>query len=430
MGTMVIVGTQWGDEGKGKIVDFLSQKADVVVRFQGGSNAGHTVAISKERFILHQIPSGILRPGKVCIVGNGVVLDPHALMAEIEELRQRGCVVDERNLLISGEAHLVMPYHKKIDVSRERKRGKDKIGTTGRGIGPVYEDKVARIGIRVVDLLDEEIFRRKLAQNLEEKNPYLVNQLGEEPLEFEVIFQEYQNLAQRIRRYVVNTSRVIDQAIRDGKNILFEGAQGSLLDVDHGTYPFVTSSNTVAGQACCGSGIGPTKIDLVIGVSKAYTTRVGSGPFPTELTDEIGSYLQKRGGEFGATTGRPRRCGWLDTVVIRHAVRINGLSAIVLTKLDVLSGLNTLKICTGYRYGGEEYEDFPLSFRVLKDCEPVCEELEGWSDEISNTRDFSKLPTPCKHYIKRIEELIDTEIILISQGEERNQAIVLREPFW
>lgn len=424
----IIVGTQWGDEGKGKIVDLFASSADLIVRFQGGSNAGHTVVIGDKKIILHQIPSGILSPRKRCIIGNGVVLDLETLLAEIRELKSMGYFQDDSTLLISEVAHLVMPYHKKIDVAREKARGKGKIGTTGRGIGPAYEDKVARVGIRVVDLFAPEIFRNKLELVLPEKNWYL-ERLGEKGLDLDEVYQSFQRMASKIKKNVTNTSLIIDRELGKKKNILLEGAQGTMLDVDHGTYPYVTSSNTVAAQACIGTGIGPTRIGRVIGVSKAYTTRVGSGPFPTELTDELGERLREKGGEYGATTGRPRRCGWFDAVIVRYAVRVNGIDSIALTKLDVLNGLSKVKICTGYRYQGEEYSEVPSSIRVWEECEPVYEGMDGWNEDIGGVKRFDDLPRNAKRYVRRIEKLIGVKTILISVGNDRKQTILLENPF-
>ena len=428
MAGVVIVGTQWGDEGKGKIVDILASSADLIVRFQGGSNAGHTVVIGNKKVILHQIPSGILSPRKKCIIGNGVVLDLEQLLNEISDLKSQGYMKDDSALLISEEAQLVMPYHKKIDLAREKARGKGKIGTTGRGIGPAYEDKVARVGIRLIDIFDPEIFRSKLEQVLPEKNWYLTR-LGEEGFDLDGIFQDFSGMVSKIKKYVANTSLVVNEGLGKKKNVLLEGAQGTMLDVDHGTYPYVTSSNTVAAQACTGSGIGPTMIDRVIGVSKAYTTRVGGGPFPTELTDETGERLREKGGEYGATTGRPRRCGWFDAVVVRYAVRVNGIDSIALTKLDVLNGLSTLKICTGYRFRGKTYSEVPSSLRIWQECKPVYEEMDGWSEDISAVRELDKLPRNAKRYVREIEKLIGAKIMLVSIGNERKQTILLENPF-
>jgi len=429
MASVIVVGTQWGDEGKGKIVDFLAEQADTIVRFQGGNNAGHTVVVKDKKVILHLIPSGILHPNKKCIIGNGVVIDPRDLLNEIESLKSRDCLKNNSRLLISEGAHLVMPYHKKIDIARENLKDGKKIGTTGRGIGPTYEDKVGRIGIKMIDLLDKEVFKEKLGYNLKEKNFYLVHYLKEKGVEFEEIYNEYIELGIKIKEYVANTSLIINEDIKNGKNILFEGAQGSLLDVDHGTYPFVTSSNTVAAEACIGSGIGPTKIDKVIGISKAYTTRVGEGPFPAELNNELGNSLRERGEEYGATTGRPRRCGWFDATMVKHAIRINGISGLVITKLDVLSGLNKIKICTGYNCKGEMYSEFPSSLKTLEACLPIYEEMEGWSEELNEIREYGKLPDNARRYIDRIEKLLDTEITIISLGTRRDQTIILKNPF-
>jgi len=384
--------------------------------------------IGNKKVVLHQIPSGILSPRKKCIIGNGVVLDLEQLLNEISDLKSQGYMKDDSALLISEEAQLVMPYHKKIDLAREKARGKGKIGTTGRGIGPAYEDKVARVGIRLIDIFDPEIFRSKLEQVLPEKNWYLTR-LGEEGFDLDGIFQDFSGMASKIKKHVANTSLVVNEGLGKKKNVLLEGAQGTMLDVDHGTYPYVTSSNTVAAQACTGSGIGPTMIDRVIGVSKAYTTRVGGGPFPTELTDETGERLREKGGEYGATTGRPRRCGWFDAVVVRYAVRVNGIDSIALTKLDVLNGLSTLKICTGYRFRGKTYSEVPSSLRIWQECKPVYEEMDGWSEDISAVRELDKLPRNAKRYVREIEKLIGAKIMLVSIGNERKQTILLENPF-
>ncbi|MDP2968331.1 MAG: adenylosuccinate synthase, partial [Deltaproteobacteria bacterium] len=350
MANIVIVGAQWGDEGKGKIVDLLTRYADIVVRFQGGNNAGHTIVLKGEKFVFHLIPSGILYENKQCVIGSGVVVDPAVLIEEVNELKKRGYLKDDSQLMVSEEAHLILPYHRRIDIARDRVF---KIGTTGRGIGPAYEDKVARYGIRVVDLMDEEVFRKKLKTNLLQKNAYLSEVLKEEGFELSEIFDEFLRFKKQLEKYVRNTSLILYDEIQKGKHILFEGAQGALLDLDHGTYPYVTASNTVAGNACAGSGIGPTMIDSVIGVAKAYTTRVGEGPFPTELKDQVGERIREKGGEYGATTGRPRRCGWFDAVVVNHAIRINGIQEVAITKLDVLNDFDKVKICVGYRVNGK-----------------------------------------------------------------------------
>lgn len=424
---IIVVGAQWGDEGKGKIIDLLAEFADVIVRFQGGSNAGHTLVVKGEKFVFHLIPSGILHKGKRCIIGSGVVLDPKVLVEEIDSLKEKGYLQDDSQFLLSEETHLIFPYHKMIDNGRERIRS-GKIGTTGRGIGPAYEDKASRDGIRVIDLAEEEIFRRKLEENLAQKNYYLSHVLQEEELELEPLYQEYMKYGERLRRYVTNTSLFLTQQIKDGKKILFEGAQGSLLDVDHGTYPYVTSSNTVAGNACTGAGIGPTQIDLVLGACKAYTTRVGGGPFPTELLDEIGATLREKGGEYGATTGRPRRCGWFDAVVARHAVRVNGLGGLAITKLDTLTGFKTIKMCTAYRMEDKVITEFPPSVDVVARCQPIYEELEGWHEEISGAKEISQLPPAAQRYLARIEELTQTPIHIVSVGAQRDETIIHRNP--
>jgi adenylosuccinate synthase len=425
---VVIVGTQWGDEGKGKIVDLLAEHADMVVRFQGGNNAGHTMVVGGEQFICHLIPSGILQD-KTCIIGNGVVVDPAVLLEEIDALSNRGINVTADKLKISEKAHLIMPYHKQVDHAREKFKGDKKIGTTGRGIGPAYEDKATRRGVRFVDLLDPDVFGEKVTAILDEKNFYLKNYLSAETLDSQKIIDQYQTYAQRLSPYVTNVSLVINAAIQSGGQVMFEGAQGTHLDIDHGTYPFVTSSNTLAGNACCGSGLGPKQIDEVIGIVKAYTTRVGKGPFPSELFDEIGDGIQKRGAEFGATTGRKRRCGWLDTVILRNAVRLNGLTGLAITKLDVLNGMQSLKICTGYEYQGEMLEDFPASLKVLAECKPVYESHPGWSEDISTMRKLEDFPKNAKSYFDRISELTQTPLHIISVGADRDQTVVLKNPF-
>jgi adenylosuccinate synthase len=425
---VVIVGTQWGDEGKGKIVDLLAEHADVVVRFQGGNNAGHTMVVGGEQLITHLIPSGILQQ-KICVIGNGVVVDPAVLLEELDHLASRNIDIGPDKLKISEKAHLIMPYHQQIDHAREKFKGDKKIGTTGRGIGPAYEDKSTRRGIRFVDLLDPEEFREKVNTILDEKNFYLTHYLSAEALDGARIIEQYEAYAKRLAPYVTNISIIIDRAIKKGQQVLFEGAQGTHLDIDHGTYPFVTSSNTLAGNACCGAGIGPAAITDVIGIVKAYTTRVGKGPFPAELFDEIGDRIQEKGAEFGATTGRKRRCGWLDTVILRNAVRLNGLTSLTVTKLDVLGGLDSLKVCTGYEYKGEILNDFPASLKVLGDCKPVYETLPGWQEDISGIKDMNDFPVNVKNYLNRIEELTQTPIHIVSVGAERTQTIVRQNPF-
>ncbi len=425
---VVIVGAQWGDEGKGKIVDILTEKAEIVVRFQGGNNAGHTVIAGGEKFIFHLIPSGILHAGKTCVIGDGVVVDPEVLIEEMDVLKKKG-LFRPRDLLVSKDAHLIMPYHKKLDIAREKLRGRNKIGTTGRGIGPAYEDKISRCGIKCGDLLNEADFRAKLKSNLLEKNHYLTTILHEEGFELQKIYHKYMTLADVIAPYIKNTSRFLSEAIKDKKNILFEGAQGTLLDIDHGTYPFVTSSNTVAGEAATGSGIGPSRIDTVIGITKAYATRVGEGPFPTELAGEEADRLREQGGEYGATTGRPRRCGWFDAVAVRYSARINGLDGLVVTKLDVLDNLKKIKVCTGYRYNGKLIDDFPTESSILFKCETVYQVIDGWLENTQGIKSFKKLPKKAQAYIQRIEELTGVGVIIVSVGAKREDAIILKNPF-
>jgi len=429
MANVIIVGTQWGDEGKGKLVDLLTEFAHVIVRFQGGSNAGHTVVVGDRKFVFHQLPSGILRDNKLCIIGSGVVLDPATLLEEIDEVKKKGFLGNDDALMISEEAQIVFPYHKRIDVARERRKGSHKIGTTGRGIGPAYEDKISRMGIRLVDMTDEQVFRYKLESNLEEKNFCLINQLQDEGFSFQELFDQYRAFGDRLSRYMANTSLAINHEIEKGKDVLFEGAQGTLLDVDHGTYPYVTSSNTVAASACVSAGVGTKKIDRIIGVTKAYTTRVGEGPFPTELHDATGDHLRASGGEFGATTGRPRRCGWFDAVVVKHAARLNGLTDIALTKLDVLGGLEKIKICTAYKYKGKSINEYPASLPVQEGCEPVYEELSGWDEDISLVKDISDLPSNAQRYVRLIAQLAGVDICMISLGDERRQTMMLKNPF-
>jgi len=426
MANIVVVGAQWGDEGKGKIVDLLTRYADLVVRFQGGSNAGHTIVLKGEKFVFHLIPSGILYKNKKCIIGSGVVLDPAVLIQEMDELRKRGYLKDDSQLMISEETHLILPYHRRIDTAREKTF---KIGTTGRGIGPAYEDKVARCGIRAIDLLDEKTFREKLEANLIRKNAYLTQVLNEKGFEFSEIFDEYLQYKSRLEGYVKNASLILHEAIQKGKHVLFEGAQGALLDVDHGTYPYVTASNTLAGNACLSSGIGPTMIKSVIGVAKAYTTRVGEGPFPTELQDELGEKIRQKGGEYGATTGRPRRCGWFDAVVVNHSIRLNGIREMVITKLDVLNDFDSIKICVGYRADGKIFHHVPSNLELLKRAEPVYEEMKGWKTEIQGARDVKDLPREARRYLKRIEKLIGTRMAMISVGSERSETVRVRNPF-
>jgi adenylosuccinate synthase len=430
MANVVVVGTQWGDEGKGKIVDIYAEHADVIARFQGGNNAGHTLVVKGKQTILHLIPSGILHAGKSCIIGNGVVVDPQVLIEELDGLRERGLLPEDMRLFLSDKAHVIMPYHRRIDIARESHNVGKKIGTTGRGIGPAYEDKIARVGIRVCDLLDEEIFREKLERNVTEKNFYLTKLFGEEPIDSASILEEYRVYADRIRPYAADCSLILQKEITKGKKILFEGAQGSHLDIDHGTFPYVTSSNTVSGNATCGTGVGPSAIQSVVGICKAYTTRVGEGPFLTELKDEIGARLQQVGQEFGATTGRKRRCGWLDMVLVRHAVRVSGISGIALTKLDVLTGIEKLKICTGYRSETEEFtESVPANLRLLANCRPVYEEMDGWTEDIRGAKRIEELPRNTRRYVERLEDLAGVRMVLISVGPDRDETISLADPF-
>lgn len=425
MSTLVVVGIQWGDEGKGKLVDFLTQKAHMIVRFQGGNNAGHTIVIDGEKYILHLIPSGILHKGKKCIIGNGVVIDPAVFLSEIDNLRKRGIDIND-SLFISKNAHLIMPYH--IAIEKEYEKDK-KIGTTGRGIGPAYTDKIARNGIRVIDLLYPEILLTKINSNLYIINFLLENLYKASPLKAEDIYNLYLKYGQEISKYVVNTEILINHGIESGNNILFEGAQGTLLDIDHGTYPFVTSSNTVTGGVCTGAGVSPLKINKILGVAKAYTTRVGEGPFPSEINDAMGECLRQKGGEYGATTGRPRRCGWLDMVALKYAIRINGLTGLAITKLDVLDGIDKIKICIGYKYNDTVYHDFPKEINILQNCEPVYDELEGWKESTAGVRDFDKLPENAKIYIKEIEKILQTKVQIISTGQGREDTILVEEFF-
>jgi len=424
MPSRIVIGAQWGDEGKGKIIDILSKKSDYIVRYQGGNNAGHTVVIGDESFILHLIPSGILHKGKICIIGNGVVVNPKALISEIEDLRRRSIKVDG-NLLISEEAHLIFPYHWKMDELRELSKGKGKIGTTKRGIGPCYTDKVSRCGIRMVDLLDDEIFQKKLRENLKEKNKILRNVYGFKGFSYNKLYKQYCGYRKEIRKYIGDTKLIINEALDRKKRVLFEGAQGTLLDVDFGTYPFVTSSNTIAGGACAGTGVGPAKIGEVIGVVKAYTTRVGEGPFPTEFSDKLMRIIRNKGKEFGATTGRPRRCGWFDSLLVRHAVLVNSIEEIVVTKLDVLDDLEKIKVCVGYRYKGRLYKNFPANTEMLFNVKPVYEELPGWMSDTTKVKTYSKLPKNAKKYLSCLANMLGVKIGMVSVGSDRKQIFKL-----
>ncbi|TLY26165.1 MAG: adenylosuccinate synthase [Nitrospirae bacterium] len=427
MGALAVVGTQWGDEGKGKIVDLLARDADMVVRYQGGSNAGHTVVKGETTFVFHLVPSGILYRGTTCVIGNGVVVDPAALIEELDGLRAKG-VRTEGNLFVSQAAHVIMPYHKAIEKASETQKGGRRIGTTGRGIGPAYVDKMARIGIRMGDLLDPPYFRQKLEDNVAETNALLQALYHAPGFHAEKIFQEYLRYAERLRSMIVDTGLLVDKAITKGKRVLLEGAQGTHLDVDHGTYPYVTSSSASAGGACTGVGIGPTVIDAVLGVAKAYTTRVGSGPFPTELSNEVGAMLQKQGNEFGATTGRARRCGWYDAVLVRCAVRVNGLTSLAITKLDVLDHLDEIRTCTGYKFKGRRLDEIPQEMAILSACNPVYETWPGWKRSTTGITAYRALPVEARRYLARLEELAECPIDLVSTGSKREQTIVLRNP--
>ncbi|MDT8903278.1 adenylosuccinate synthase [Anaeroselena agilis] len=427
MSAVIVIGTQWGDEGKGKIVDNLAEKADVVVRYQGGNNAGHTVVVDGKEFKLQLLPSGILYKDKTCVVGNGVVIDPAVMIKELRTMQSQG--VETSDLKVSNRAHLIMPYHRLLDEVEEDYRGEHKIGTTKRGIGPCYMDKNARSGIRMVDLMDEEEFAAKLERNLEAKNHLLQAVYGAEGFDFEQLRAEYLGYAQVLRPFVADTSVYINEALKGGKKVLFEGAQATLLDLDHGTYPYVTSSHPIAGGACIGAGIGPTKISKVIGVVKAYTTRVGEGPFPTELNDATGDLIRNRGREFGTVTGRPRRCGWLDAAVVRYAAQVSGLDYLAVTRLDILDGLETLKICSGYKYKGQLIGEFPASLKVLSEVEPVYEELPGWTESITGVRAYADLPANARRYIERLSEIVGVPLGIVSVGPARDQTIVLHEVF-
>ncbi|OES46310.1 adenylosuccinate synthase [Domibacillus iocasae] len=424
MSSVVVVGTQWGDEGKGKVTDFLSENAEVVARYQGGNNAGHTIKFNGVTYKLHLIPSGIFYSDKICVIGNGMVVDPKALVKELEYLHGHG--VSTENLRISNRAHVILPYHLKIDEVEEERKGANKIGTTKKGIGPAYMDKAARMGIRMADLLDRETFEEKLAHNIAEKNRLLERFYETEGFKVEDILDEYYEYGQQIKDLVCDTSVVLNDALDEGRRVLFEGAQGVMLDIDQGTYPFVTSSNPVAGGVTIGSGVGPSKITHVVGVSKAYTTRVGDGPFPTELNNEIGNQIREVGREYGTTTGRPRRVGWFDSVVVRHARRVSGLTDLSLNSIDVLTGIETLKICTAYRYKGELITEYPANLRTLAECEPVYEELPGWTEDITGVKDLSELPVNARHYIERVSQLTGIPLSVFSVGPDRNQTNVVR----
>lgn len=421
----VVIGAQWGDEGKGKITDFLAAEADVVVRYQGGNNAGHTVEVEDKRYKLHLIPSGILNDNALCVIGDGVVIDPEALINEIMYLEKEGISVNPDKLVISDRAHLIMPYHKVIDSLSEKSKGKDDIGTTGKGIGPCYADKHERSGIRICDLLHPDIFKEKLTANVIVKNKIIRALYEGEELDSSEIYNTYMEYAETIEKFVRDTTVVLYEALKAGKKVLFEGAQGTLLDIDYGTYPFVTSSHPISGGVCVGAGVGPTAISSAIGVCKAYTTRVGKGPFPTELEGELGDYIREKGFEYGTTTGRPRRCGWLDLVIVKYGARISGLTDLAITKLDTLSGMDKLMVCTGYEFNGKIIDYFPASLEDLARCKPVYEAMDGWDDSVQNAKSFEELHENAKKYLRKIEEYTETRISIVSVGPNREQTIVV-----
>lgn len=424
MSTRVVIGAQWGDEGKGKIVDLLSDKADYVVRFQGGANAGHTLKFDDKKVVLHLVPSGIFNGDADCVIGNGVVIDPIALVEEIKGVKEMGFTL-EGKFFISQTAHVILPYHKLLDQLKEKRRGGDAIGTTGRGIGPAYVSKVSRVGIRMVDLLDRDILRDKIEQNLKDINFALENLYKEPTLSTDDLMNELEDSIKTLEPFICNTTNMLHEGIKNGKSILLEGAQGTLLDVDHGTYPYVTSSSPTSGGACTGSGIPPTALDHVMGITKAYCTRVGNGPFPTELLDEMGEELRKKGQEFGATTGRPRRCGWLDLVALKYVVQLNGINELTLTKMDVMDGFDEIKVCTGYKLNGKETDVFPLSLDEIREVEPVYTALPGWKNSIEGITDWNKLPSTAQSYIRFIEDYLGVKFTIISTGPKRSETIVL-----
>ncbi|NFG28593.1 adenylosuccinate synthase [Clostridium botulinum] len=423
MSAFIVLGAQWGDEGKGKMTDYLAEEAEVVVRFQGGNNAGHTVEVGDKQYKLHLIPSGILYDDKLNVIGNGVVVDPKALFEEINYLEGVGVKVTPEKLIISDRAQLIMPYHKTLDVLKEKARGKNDIGTTGKGIGPCYTDKFERCGIRVCDLMHEDVFKEKLEENIRMKNDYITKVLGGEPLSFNEILNEYLEFAKKLRPFVQDTSVKVYDNIKENKTVLFEGAQGMLLDIDYGTYPYVTSSNTTAGGVCSGIGVGPNMVTNAVGITKAYTTRVGKGPFPTELIDETGDWIREKGHEYGVTTGRSRRCGWLDLVIVKTAARVSGLTSLAVTKIDTLAGLEKLKVCVGYKFDGKVIDYFPASLEDLAKCEPVYEDFDGWDDSVAEARTYEELPENAKKYLNRIAEFTDTKISIIGVGPKREQTI-------
>lgn len=423
MANVVVVGMQWGDEAKGKVVDYLAQEADYVVRYNGGNNAGHTVVVGEEVFKFHTVPVGVLNEGVTAVIADGVVLDPKVFVGELEGLKERGITADR--IKVSGNAHVLMPYHKLLDSLEENAKGDKKIGTTGRGIGPCYADKVSRTGIRFWEMIDPERFKTRLAECLEKKNLLITKLYGGEALDFDSLYKEYSEYAKKIAPYVCDTATIIYEASQECSNIVFEGAHGSLLDIDHGTYPYVTSSHCISGGATLGTGVGPTMIDRVIGVAKSYTTRVGEGPCPTELFDKTGDYIRERGHEYGTTTGRPRRCGWFDSVVVRFTARANGATCIALTLLDVLTGLDTIKVCTHYEIDGKVVKNFPTDVVTLAKAVPVYEELPCWKEDISKVKSFAELPANARNYVARIADLVETPVCMVSVGRKRDQSIIL-----
>ncbi|MDQ7785569.1 MAG: adenylosuccinate synthase [Desulfomonilaceae bacterium] len=429
MSTLVIVGTQWGDEGKGKIVDLLTGRADVVVRFQGGNNAGHTLKVAGEEIIVHLIPSGILYPNTLNIIANGLVVDPGVLLEEKSALRAKGYFQSDEQLLISERAQVIMPYHKVIDHGREELLGNAKIGTTGRGIGPAYEDKASRMGIRMGDLIRPERLKERINAAIDEKNFLIEHRFKKPRLDPEQVLEQYLDYGRQLQAHITDTTHVLHQRISGGSRVLFEGAQGTLLDIDHGTYPFVTSSNVVAGNVCCGSGVSPDRLDQILGVVKAYSTRVGQGGFPTELDNELGESIRARGAEYGATTGRPRRCGWLDLVILNHSVRLNGVSGIAVTKLDVLTGISPLKICTAYELDGQPLDRVPADIGDLERVKPRYREVKGWEEHLSDCRSFDDLPKNARDYVETIEHLTGVPVTLVSVGPARDQSILRKSPF-
>ncbi|MEE9608120.1 MAG: adenylosuccinate synthase [Myxococcota bacterium] len=429
MTTLVAVGAQWGDEGKGKLVDWLAPRAQLVVRFHGGNNAGHTLVVDGEQTVLHVVPAGVLDPGTINLIGPGVVVDPGVLIEELETLKQRGVLRDPSRVRLSGRAHVILEWHKALDKAREEAARERAIGTTGRGIGPAYEDKVTRRGIRVADLLDPPELCESIRRIAEQKNFELVQYYDWPAVDVDALCEQVVEWGRQLEPYVDHTERTLERALRDGRNVLFEGAQGTFLDLDHGTYPYVTSSNCVAGAACAGAGIGPTRIDRVLGITKAYTTRVGGGPFPTEETGDFGEALREAGAEFGATTGRPRRCGWLDAVMLREAATVNGFTALAINKLDVLSGIEELRIATAYRVDGKLTEDFPMTLREIERAEPIYETHAGWSEDVSGCRRFEDLPTAARRYVERVESLAGVPVELISVGPDRDATIARANPF-